>query len=430
MNRWQELFKDHQIHETLDRLEALANKDFDDISEAELDERKRFIKIINIYREILNALDPEVIPFNQLDGLNNQLVSGNIMGQVTHYSNSQNPNHLKAANDHVTNQLTQLCLFKALVDKAIEQPTSSSSLEYGIKKLIEQKDKLKSEYKEIEQNSQSIADRLEELKNTSEDRRKQIENILADWQQQFSDSQSKRAESYSEWRRVVEEEIQLKAQELRELTKSKTDELKESTKEELEQLISDSKDKHKQILELYDLASGDSISGGYAQTSQNEGKKAFWWQVLSYLFIIFTVAWLIIAYINFSGDSSQPECPAETKQEEPVCPENNKIEPFNWSRYFVSLSLTGVLLFGAGYAGRQASNHRDIEKRTRWFSLQVKALDPYLSQLDETTRNELKVSLANNFFKGVDLESNNKDSEKETSNLLQNLIDLMKQAKK
>ena len=411
-------------------MENLANTDFDDLSVEELEERKRFVRVVKIYKEIISALDPEVTPFNNLDGINNNLNSSNVLSQVTNYSINQNINHLKAANDQITKQLGQLSLLQALQNSKVEQSEDSYTLEYGIKKLIEQKDKLNTQFNEIEQSSHNLAQGLEDIEQASEQRRKEIENILNNWQQQFSESQNRRGESYSEWRRTVEEEIQQKTQELRDATKSQTDKLKDSTKEELEQLISDSKDKHEQILDLYDLASGDSISGGYAQTSQNEGKKAFWWQVLSYIFIIFTVVWLIIAYINFSSNSSQPECPAETKQEEPVCPENNKDEPFNWSRYLVSLSLTGVLLFGAGYAGRQASNHRDIEKRTRWFSLQVKALDPYLSQLDETTRNELKVSLANNFFKGVDLESNNKDSEKETSNLLQNLIDLIKQAKK
>lgn len=430
MNRWEEQLNNHPIHQSLERLEALVNTEFEDISEDEIDERKRFIKVIASYRDVINSLDPELLPFNQLDSVNKQLGSNNILSQINNYSNNQNIAHLKSGNDHLTNQLTQLCLLKALTTSETELGSSSSTLEYAIKKLIEQKDKLNNQYKDIEQSSNDIAQSLEDIKQTSEQRRKEIENILADWQKQFSDSQSNRAESYSEWRRSVEEEIQLKAQALRDATKSQTDDLKNNTKEELEQLISDSKDKHNKILELYDLVSGDSISGEYAQTSSKEGKKAFWWQVLSYVFIIATIGWLIFAYINFSDSSSNSECPAETKQEEPVCPETNNEEPFNWGKHLVSLSLTGVLLFGAGYAGRQASNHRDIEKRTRWFSLQVKALDPYLSQLDETTRNELKVSLANNFFKGVDLESNNKDSEKETSNLLQNLVDLMKQAKK
>ena len=70
----------------------------------------------------------------------------------------------------------------------------------------------------------------------------------------------------------------------------------------------------------------------------------------------------------------------------------------NWSEVITATSLTLVLLAGAGYASRQSKLHRDAEQQLRWFALEVKAIDPFISSLDETDRNELKKSLTEKLF--------------------------------
>jgi hypothetical protein len=82
MNRWQQKFDEHPIHETLNQLEDYVSKQFDDIKEDETQERRRFLKIISTYQELLSDLDPELVPVNQLDSLNNGLRHQNIWNQV------------------------------------------------------------------------------------------------------------------------------------------------------------------------------------------------------------------------------------------------------------------------------------------------------------------------------------------------------------
>jgi hypothetical protein len=81
---------------------------------------------------------------------------------------------------------------------------------------------------------------------------------------------------------------------------------------------------------------------------------------------------------------------------------NQRVDkPFNWQQFLLSVSLTGVLLFGAAYSGQQSNRHRDNEKKFRWFALQMKALDPYISSLDPEEQKELKKTLSEKFFNGV-----------------------------
>ncbi len=61
--------------------------------------------------------------------------------------------------------------------------------------------------------------------------------------------------------------------------------------------------------------------------------------------------------------------------------------------------LTGVLLYGAAYSSQQSTRHRNNEKRTRGFALEVKAIDPFISSLGEEERNQLKRLLSEKLFR-------------------------------
>ena len=52
----------------------------------------------------------------------------------------------------------------------------------------------------------------------------------------------------------------------------------------------------------------------------------------------------------------------------------------------MSFSLTAVLLYGAAYSAQQSTKHRNNEKRARWFALEIKAIDPFISSLPESDR--------------------------------------------
>ena len=76
----------------------------------------------------------------------------------------------------------------------------------------------------------------------------------------------------------------------------------------------------------------------------------------------------------------------------------NRNEKFSWFKLFITFSLSGVLLWGSAYAAQQSTKHRKNEKRTRWFALEVKAIDPFISSLDPAQKNELKKQLSERIF--------------------------------
>ncbi len=69
-----------------------------------------------------------------------------------------------------------------------------------------------------------------------------------------------------------------------------------------------------------------------------------------------------------------------------------------WAQIIKSFSLTAVLIFGAVHSAKQSNIHRNNELKTRWFALEFKAIDPFISSLDIDTRNNLKLKLSDKLF--------------------------------
>lgn len=465
MNRWSEQLKNHPVHEAINQLEVWVSTEFDDISEEELSERNRFMKVIGLHKEVLQDIDADIIPFNQLDGLNKQLRTAQIWNQAHSYSENNNIAHLKAANDHLSTLLTQLCLLIPLVENERDSSKrdDTESFEYGFRALIKKKEALEQELTKLKVDIEKYGSDVADLTSITEERKKETDAALSQWQQQFSDAQDKRSDNFNDWKNGIEKETKKTTTTIISNTDKEVATFKEKIEVTLDQLESDSNTKHKAILELYELASGDSISGGYAQTANKERSQSNFWRFISYVFIIAAVVWLYTAYqqsgitlvnqpsevINQPAqemfdlkDTSKVENRGAIEEVTRDKVVNNITEEKNseksstsrylWQHILLSFSLTGVLLFGAGYAARQAHSHRSTEQKTRWFALQVKALDPYISSMSPDDQRDLKKQLADKFFNGIENSSVDDKSSLDTdspSSIIKSITDLVKQVK-
>lgn len=396
MNRWQQKFDEHPIHETLKQLESYVSKQFDDIKEDETQERRRFLKIISTYQELLSDLDPELVPVNQLDALNNGLRHQNIFAQVTSYSSNQNNGHLVTANDHLTNQLTQLSLLLAIAKKTkfIKPFKQVENLVDDFSQTISsQKTKLQAELTELSSALNARQQELTKLEQLIETRKNETDTQMSQWQSQFSESQERRNTEYANWSKKLDEHAQEKLKSLLEKSDSGLATHQKSFEATIKKIIDDGNEKHQAILELYELTAGDSVGAGYIKNADDEMKQANMWRWISIGFISLTVLWL--SFVYFCNAGAFEFCKIET-------------EDF-WAKIITAFSLTGVMLYGAAYSSQQSTKHRNNEKRARWFALEIKAFDPFISSLKEEQRHELKKQLSERLF-GQNEHNNVKDS--------------------
>ena len=154
-----------------------------------------------------------------------------------------------------------------------------------------------------------------------------------------------------------------------------------SRQEELDTMIEDGESKHKRILELYEIVAEDSATAGYAKQADDERKQANLWRWLSFSFIIVTTTWLlaVVGYIHFLKEGL-----------------------ISWSAYPNIISVTGVLLFGAGYTAQQSTRHRENERKSRSLALRVAAFEPFVSPLSDDLKNGLRRDIADKIFGGIE----------------------------
>lgn len=393
MSRWKELFDAHPIHGTLGELRGMAETQFQDVDSQEVPEKRRFIKVICTFEEILGKLDPELTPTNQLDSLNTVLraPNQNIWNQLTAYAGNGNVAHLASANDHISNQLTTLSLLLAIAKRsAREAPLRGLEkvADEAAEALVAKKENVQEQYDILSESLGATQNELVKLTSTIEARRTATDNQLAQWQQQFADAQERRSAEYSSWRETTDDKAKEAIQTIVNESKEKTTLLQDGTDAKLTEIIQDAKFKHQSILDLYELTAGDSVAAGYLKNADDEFKQANTWRHVTIGFIVATVIWLLIA--NFFDSA--------------VNTDGNIV----WSKLVTIISLTGVLLFGAAYSSQQSNRHRSNEKKTRWFALQVKAVDPFISSLTSDQQQTLKKALSEKLFGGIN-EAGDKD---------------------
>lgn len=381
MSRWQERFDQHPIHETLREARELVQVEFEDVDENEVSERRRLMKSISSYEGALSKVDAELVPLNQIDSLNQALRHQNFFQQLINYSNNGDVSFLVVANDYISNQFTPLSLLLSMAgamsgDALIKD--LEGSVDYISSVLASKKSALSADLQSLASSVEKAQEDLAGLIRLVETRRSETESQLSQWQGQFSESQERRNIRFSEWLQEVSSNADDATDGVAGRAEESLRQYQNGFELEIKDLLKDATDKHKTILDLYELTASDSVGGGYTKTANEERGQANTWRLISIGFIVATVAWLCYAY-------SQPIL----------------LDPWgevNWPKVLMSFSLTGVLLFGAGYSSQQSNRHRLNEKKTRWFALQVKAFDPFINSLDQSDRNQLKKLISERLF--------------------------------
>ncbi|WP_299789634.1 hypothetical protein [uncultured Marivita sp.] len=403
MSRWSDSFESHQIHETLTTLENWM--EFDDIdldAEHEVD-RRRFVKVLSLIKRVIDGQDPDLSSDSLISNLNNQLRQAQIWNQIQSYSTNRKLGNLRNANEHINDLLPliyQLASFSYEPDVAQNIRDLNKSYERFCEAVDKKSNNFEKRISSAENSVQKLEQQLSEIQSRFEALSTDIEQTLSEWQNEFTNGQTTRAEEFSakqierdkyfdaavrDWRDQSEKEIDSITAEHQSLLKQRFD----SFLSEIDKLLLMARTKHQDILEIHELVGTDGVAGGYKSNATQEQTAANIWRRVAMGSFIAAGFWILLKY--YMGF------------------EPNADGSFNWSEIITTMSLTLVFLGMGGYAAKQSSIHRETEQHMRWFALEVKAIDPFLSSLPEDKRNELKNELTQKLF-GQNRVSNNSNS--------------------
>ena len=385
MSRWKEKFKNHPIHITLKEIDNFLNVKTDDTSIEKKLEKRRISKLVNIFKDAFRNLDPELIPYRLLDEVHS--AADNVMRRLFRYNETGHYDYLRSANDSLDDILIHLSQLLSITKrsesvrhvKELEKRLDRSTEFIHDKTLALEKEILKASElsKYIDTKKQETDSFISEWQKQYFNDQQKRNTIFANDQQKrntiFADDQQKRMDIFTNWKNDFEKERKTQLDQLIEAGNQELTTEQKKFSDTISSLITDAENKHKQILELYGLVTGESVAAGHSENAESEKRQADLWRWGTIIFIALTAFWLgvsyIINYINFS-----------------------------WEQIIAAIPLTGIFLFGAAYSSRQSSLHRQNEKRVRWFSLEIKAIDPFIESLSEEERGKLKSEISTRLF--------------------------------
>ncbi|MCA3487994.1 MAG: hypothetical protein IOD05_05300 [Rhodobacter sp.] len=392
MSRWTEQFLASPVHQNLKQLNDWLAADGLYIDAEHEIEKRRLRKTLQVTAEVLEKLDPEFYPEQLLAQLDQQISQPPIWNNLQAYFTLPNTQNLRDANEGMTavaQTVTQI--------SALSQPRESrailKSLEAEVDtfytKIKDYLAKLESEVAKCAMVVQQLELQQVALTESQSALRQSIEKSSSVWQTNYTDAQMKRAEDFSnaqierstKFDDALREWTSRSDTEVKELSAAHTSKLLKAFEEyqsDVDGMVLDMKAKHEAILSIHGLVGTDGVAGGYQRSSTDEQNSANRWRRISMYALTLAAAWIFLKYwLGF---------------------ELTQAGATNWAEVATAISLTVVLVGAAGYAARQSKMHREAEQQMRWFALEVKAIDPFLSSLPKEEQNILKNLLVQKLF--------------------------------
>jgi hypothetical protein len=226
------------------------------------------------------------------------------------------------------------------------------------------------EFQELEKNIDELDSDLKDIKTASA-------QVATEQQTAFTKAEADRSAVFNQLINNKQKELSDSIEKMSSNAKSTLSQVRINVQAD-EKAAEDAKTR---IEEILGIVGEDALISDYAQTKREEQKAADLWRWITIGSLVIAVALAI--WFAFTVDATTAWQKIVTKA-------------------FIVLSLGGI----AGYAGKQSGEHRSAQRAAESMALQLKALKPYLYDLDDATkRDDLLVKIANRVFGQTPYES-------------------------
>lgn len=371
-----------------------------DIPSEQVSKLERLSETINILKQALDRADPWLLSQLTLQNMNGHIT--NIINELTNYHNNKNVQHLNNALSHLEKVIPffpQVMLTRTPED--IEGVRESViSFRKSIGQHLANVEKQANAAEEAFKNNK---EKLDDLTSSIEFQKSRIDSVISDFQDQFLKGQSERSERIEQLIEQTKSEfnnfISIKGTTIEEqMNKQQEEHDTQLNKNEIE-FDEQMANQEKKFIEAFEninkmneeaekivgIISMKGLASGYQKIANDEGRKAFWWNMGSIASILAVIVFGVFFILLHEGT-------------------------MDWTTLISRVVLSGFGLTLFTYCAKQSSNYRNEERRNRKIELELASLDPYLKDLEESQQKEVKQSLVNKYF-GVDfLNSNSKES--------------------
>ena len=235
------------------------------------------------------------------------------------------------------------------------------------------------------------------------------QNQMAADKSAFSDMSTSLKDSFST---AKEERKKAFAEEMEKISKQGVaiDQNAASQREEIQsqgdQLIAEYQKKfddyEQQVVNIVGIVNTNMFSHKYKEVADDAHKRAKFWHGLAVLLMVAVGIFAVYAFvITVNADTS-------------------------WVKLVAKIFATTTLVTGAAYAARQASKQEKVERYARKIEMELVAIDPFISSLDEDKRSLIKEEIAKKIFGNSDaMEISSKDEAYTAMDKLTSIEDLL-----
>lgn len=389
-----EQYAAHAVWTTLEAVQALLDTDlhpWDDASRYDVQRLHAIAEFVDGLRDSEGVLvEPQALNDLQshLQSLHNSLAA---------YSGNREANrgHLSAAASHIPNLLSvgrTYFIFDLPGDPGRGTKAAATryknALDAEVDRLTAQVDALQAQLAEAqtvrEENELAANQRLEELTNTIQGRGVDIDALAVKLQAQIDEQRTafeadttSRASAFKASLQAAADEEAARIAAANEAENERLAAAEDSEAQararhdsSAKELIGALEEYRDQAKNLADTTSRHAVAGEYGKWASHQATAAFRWTLLAVAIGIGTVIGLVVA-ISSAGDDT-----------------------LQFTLYKTSISIVGLIV--AGYAARQASEHRREERTAKRLALDLAALGPFLEQV--TDAEELRQAVAKRVF--------------------------------
>lgn len=161
-------------------------------------------------------------------------------------------------------------------------------------------------------------------------------------------------------------------------------------------------DYEQQVVNIVGIVNTNMFSHKYKEVADDAHKRAKFWHGLAVLLMAAVGIFAVYAFvITVNADTS-------------------------WVKLVAKIFATTTLVTGAAYAARQASKQEKVERYARKIEMELVAIDPFISSLDEDKRSLIKEEIAKKIFGNSDaMEISSKDEAYTAMDKLTSIEDLL-----
>lgn len=368
---------------TLGTLQELLGQDL----QPDGDDERYAVRRLHSLTELVETLrdaDPVLVEPAALSDLNTHLTQ--IVNHVTNYVSDMDANkaHLPAASNQVVNVMASVRQhFPVSVPDEASRAAKAASTRYKnaldgeVDRLVGVVDDLKAQLADAQTQRQAdqttASERLDGLKEEIAATETEVGQLTTKLTAQidgqrtaFETEATQRATAFKETEQARETAEEERVEKAAEVARKAREQQEADAKAVLERL-----ETYKtQAASLVDTTSRHAIAGEYGTWASHQAKAAFGWTVVAVVIGIATVGGLVYAIGSAADDSIQ------------------------FTVYKTSISVIGLIV--AGYAARQAAEHRREERTAKRLALDLAALEPFLEQV--TDPGELRTEIARRVF--------------------------------